>query len=300
MDFNDFKSKYEILPVEEFPHQVSDKPIVSVCVLTYQHKPYIKECLDGILMQQTNFPFEILIGEDSSTDGTREICIEYAEKYPNKIRLFLHHRENNIKINDSPTGRFNLLYSFFIARGKYIALCEGDDYWTDPYKLQKQCDFLEANEDFSICFTYSQKVDEVGNPIESIPELKKSIYTQYNFLIGKKFQTRTATVLFRKQNIDFNEINNSRINNGDTWIRIIATKDSKGILLPFFSACYRIHSAGIWSSISSHVKYKKAYQDWLIKLNYAFKYNKKAIFMILMKFLKSYAYYLVLKIKRTK
>jgi len=137
--------KYQKVPVREYSNQVNKKPVVSVCVQTYQHVNYIKDCLDGILMQKTTFPSEILLGEDASTDGTREVCIEYAEKYPKKIRLFLHHRKNNIKINGSPTGRFNFLYNLYSARGKYIAICEGDDYWTDPYKLQKQVDFLDVN-----------------------------------------------------------------------------------------------------------------------------------------------------------
>src|SRR5690606_4409195 len=113
-------------------------PVVSVCVQTYQHAPYIRECLDSILMQKTDFPFEILLGEDESSDGTREICIEYAEKFPDKIKLFLHRRENNIQIFGYPTGRFNFLTNLYSSNGKYIAICEGDDYWTDSDKLQKQ------------------------------------------------------------------------------------------------------------------------------------------------------------------
>ena len=98
MTFQEFKDQYEKVPVKECPNTVSGNPLVSVCVQTYQHAPYIKECLDGILMQETDFNFEVLLGDDSSTDGTREICLEYARKYPDKIRLFLHHRENNINI----------------------------------------------------------------------------------------------------------------------------------------------------------------------------------------------------------
>lgn len=158
MNFDEFKDQYQKVPVEEYPNQVPKNPIVSVCVQTYQHASYIRECLDSILMQVTDFPFEILLGEDASTDGTREICIEYAEKHPDKIRLFLHHRENNIKILGSPTGRFNSLTNFFSARGKYIAICEGDDYWTDPEKLQKQYLFMESNSDCSLCFHASKTI----------------------------------------------------------------------------------------------------------------------------------------------
>ena len=151
MIFKEFKQQYQKVPVEHYPHKVKNKPLVSVCVMTYQHKKYIKDCLDGILMQKTDFPFEILLGEDASTNGTREICLEYAKKYSDKIRLFLHKRENNIKYNGNPSGKFNFLYNLFNSKAKYIALCEGDDYWNDPRKLQKQVDILEKNNDLAMC-----------------------------------------------------------------------------------------------------------------------------------------------------
>ena len=151
MTFKEFKQQYQKVPVEHYPNKVKNKPLVSVCVMTYQHKKYIKDCLDGILMQKTDFPFEILLGEDASTDGTKEICLEYAKKYSDKIRLFLHKRENNIKYNGNPSGKFNFLYNLFNSKAEYIALCEGDDYWNDPYKLQKQVDILEKNNDLAMC-----------------------------------------------------------------------------------------------------------------------------------------------------
>jgi glycosyltransferase involved in cell wall biosynthesis len=132
MNFREFKENYQKIPVDIFPNHVIESPLVSVNVVTYQHVHYIKDCLEEFIMQKTNFPFEILLGEDHSTHGTREICIEYAQKYPDKIRLFLHHRKNNIEINGRITGLFNFLYNFFSLRGKYITICKGDDYWTDP------------------------------------------------------------------------------------------------------------------------------------------------------------------------
>lgn len=152
MDFNTFLNQYQKKPVDHFQHQVPDNPLLSVCLPTFQHRKFIEECLNSILMQQTNFNYEILIGEDGSTDGNREVCEAYARKHPDKIRLFLHHRENNIQVDGQPTGRFNFTYNWFSARGKYVALCEGDDYWTDPFKLQKQVDFLEVNADFVLTY----------------------------------------------------------------------------------------------------------------------------------------------------
>lgn len=132
-------------------------PLVSITVATYQHVKYIAECLESLLMQQVNFPIEIIIGEDGSTDGTKEICQKYAEKYPNKIRLFIRDRQLSQYIDSKgKNNRFNGLWNRMSARGKYIAWCDGDDYWTDPLKLQKQVDFLEKNPDYGLVYTLSQ------------------------------------------------------------------------------------------------------------------------------------------------
>jgi glycosyltransferase involved in cell wall biosynthesis len=152
MNLQEFKNKYQKVEVIEFPNKVLEvipEPILSVRVSTYMHAKYIKQCLDGILMQQTNFPFEILIGEDESSDGNTEICIEYAKHYPDRIRLFLHKRENNIKLNGKPSAKFQGMYTSYHCRGKYNAIIEGDDYWSDPLKLQKQVDYMEQNTDCS-------------------------------------------------------------------------------------------------------------------------------------------------------
>lgn len=130
-------------------------PKVSVLVLTYNHKKYIKKALDSILIQKVNFDYEILVGDDASTDGTVSILKEYYNKYPDKIRLFLN------KVNLGATrNAYNILMN---ANGDYLATCEGDDYWTDESKLQLQIDFLEKNRDFIGCthkFTIIDENDE--------------------------------------------------------------------------------------------------------------------------------------------
>lgn len=129
-------------------------PLVSVVVTTYQHGSYITECLDSILMQEIKFPVEIIIGDDGSVDGTQEICKEYAKKYSDKIRLFIRDR-NLSQYSDTKNRiiRFNGVWNRMSARGKYIAICEGDDYWIDPSKLQKQIDLLEADSKYGLCYT---------------------------------------------------------------------------------------------------------------------------------------------------
>lgn len=124
---------------------INSAPMVSVCMITYNHAPYIRQAIEGVLMQQTEFPFELLIGEDCSTDQTREICRHYLAQYPDKIHLLLP--EKNLGSLD------NFFATLDAATGKYIAFCEGDDYWIDPLKLQRQVDFLEANPDYGLVYT---------------------------------------------------------------------------------------------------------------------------------------------------
>jgi len=132
-------------------------PLVSICCITYNHVSYIMEAIDSFLMQETTFPFEILIHDDASTDGTTDIIIDYANKYPDIIRTIIQ-TENQY----SKGGLINPRFVFPKARGKYIALCEGDDYWTDKTKLQKQVNFLENNPDYVITYTDSQPFDKSG------------------------------------------------------------------------------------------------------------------------------------------
>ena len=126
-----------------------NKHLVSVCCITYNHEDYIRDTIEGFLMQEADFPIEIIIHDDASTDNTQEIIKEYAEKDDRILPIL---REENIK----STGVAVFPITFEKARGKYIAMCEGDDYWTDPLKLQKQVEFMEENEDCSLCFHAAQ------------------------------------------------------------------------------------------------------------------------------------------------
>ena len=259
-------------------------PMVTIQMPTYNHEGYIKKALDSILMQQVDFTYEILLKDDKSTDKTRAIVTAYQKEHPDKIRLWLC--KENLYSQGIKVG-----LSFF-ARGKYTAKLEGDDYWTDPLKLQKQVDFLEQNPQYSICFTYSVKVDTEGKPLETITNLQQQTFTQYDFLMGKKFQTRTQTILFNNQYLDVERI--MRLNpknriNGDTILKIQLTDNNKlGVRLPICTAAYRIHQGGVWSSLNKLNLTKKSYLSWRTKLKIAFKLNKKAFFPILYKSVELY------------
>lgn len=159
-------------PDEEYLGRDKDvnyvEPLVSVCSTTYQHANYLEDCIEGILMQKTDFPVEIIIGEDESTDGTREICKKYAVEHPDKIRLFLRDRNTSsvYNVNGKRIFGFNGKWTRKSARGKYIAMCEGDDYWTDPLKLQKQVDFMESNPGTALTYHKHKNVDQRGELID--------------------------------------------------------------------------------------------------------------------------------------
>lgn len=129
---------------------INEQPLVSIRCLAYNQEKYIRQCLDGFIMQKSNFPFEIIVHDDASTDGTADIILEYAKKYP-CINAIIE-TENQYSKHDGSLGRIVNA----AVRGKYIALCEGDDYWTDPLKLQKQVDFLEGHSDYAMVYTLSQ------------------------------------------------------------------------------------------------------------------------------------------------
>ncbi len=261
------------------------RPLVSVCVTTYQHVHYIKPCLDGILMQQTTFPFEIILGEDESNDGTREICIDYANKYPDKISLKLRHRRDVIYINGQATGRYNFIENLKAVRGTYIALCEGDDYWTDPLKLQKQIDILEANPECAICFhrvkilrgnNYygDSKIESRFDKIENEPIGVLDLLQHGNFM-------HTPSVVFRNQNLDLPfEFNHAFA--GDYFLHIINAQKGYIMRLKDFMAVYR-DGIGIYSSLTStkRLKVMLIYQACI--LSYLQDDNQKGI--ILKKFI---------------
>lgn len=171
--------------------------LVSVFVMVYNHEKYITECLDGILMQKCNFNFDIVVGEDCSTDNSREILLDYQNRYPGKFKLLLH--ETNIG------AAKNQMEVFKNCTGKYIAMCEGDDYWIDPFKLQKQVDFLETNEDYVLIHSdiflknsSGEYINSLRNTISKITRWPKNKDTNVVKYLVKGNYIMTLTVLITK------------------------------------------------------------------------------------------------------
>ena len=145
----------ENIQTDNFKHSDTRPLMVSIQCITYNHEPYIRQCLEGFVIQKTNFRFEAIVHDDASTDGTATIIREYAEKYPDIIKP-IYETENQYSKHDGSLRR--IMDAACI--GKYIAYCEGDDYWTDPNKLQIQVDFLESHPDYSMCFHRAKIIKE--------------------------------------------------------------------------------------------------------------------------------------------
>jgi glycosyltransferase involved in cell wall biosynthesis len=151
------------LPLHQQHWPAGTTPLVGVCCITYNHAKFIAEALDGFLMQETTFPVEIIVHDDASTDGNQEIISEYAKRFPSLIRPILQ------KTNQySRTGDF-LGRVLQEPRGKYVAICDGDDYWTDPQKLQLQFDLLESDPEAAGCFHLMELIDEDGEKLGVYP-----------------------------------------------------------------------------------------------------------------------------------
>ncbi len=227
-------------------------PIVSICCITYNQAPYIRECLDGFIMQKCNFDFEILIHDDASTDGTQDIIKEYQQKHPNIIKPVFQ-TEN--QYSKGQRG-MNIKYNFPRAEGKYIALCEGDDYWIDPLKLQKQVDFLEMHIDFSMTVGgYSNLIDTTLENCISVhtPEMGINGYEVTFEMFLLNWLTKTLTLMFRKSDLEKAFFDNYKYTCDVHLIYHLLHRGKCMYLLENFGV-YRVHDGGVHSGISQKQK----------------------------------------------
>ncbi|MEC3880162.1 glycosyltransferase family 2 protein [Parapedobacter sp. 10938] len=225
-------------------------PLVSISCATYNHGRFIRQCLDGFLIQKVNFPIEILVHDDASVDGTAEIIKEYANKYPQVIKP-LCQTENQFSRGINVT----LTYNFSRAEGKYIALCEGDDYWTDSYKLQRQVDFLENNPEFSLaCGGFIKRIVNSGEEyIDVIDDYKLFPIRRdggFEFSLNdlhKKWLTKTLTVIFRKDFLNTDDLFRFKYLR-DTHLFHQLIKKGKGFYFTEPFGVYHVHQGGIHST----------------------------------------------------
>lgn len=231
-------------------------PVVSVHMITYNHEPFIRQAIEGVMMQKTDFEFELIIGEDASQDKTREICLEYQKKYPDKIRVLWWH-ENLYKI-DGNSRRVTAR-----CRGEFIAFCEGDDYWTDPLKLQKQVDVMRTHLSVGICFAHIKiAYQDTGLILEEkdraleiglISGTEFSKMCLFGDIIGKEYPNasrRTLSALIRKDVFiaakeKYKEVFSMALRLGDTTCWLGCSGIGDVYLLEDVIGVYRVHSGGV-------------------------------------------------------
>jgi len=243
---------------------------VSICCITYNHEFFIRDAIRGFINQKTSFPFEILIHDDASTDGTAEIIKLYEEKYPDIIKP-IYQKENQY----SQGRNISLVYQFPRARGKYIALCEGDDYWTDPYKLQKQVDFLEANTEYGLVGTdfdiLHQSTGKIERSLLKNQPMRFPIYKNLeDFLLAAGFMA-PCTWLCRREFLPKNIITNYSDVSFAWLLEIFA--NSKVAVIPDTTSVYRKLPESASHSKSVEARYKRETGILKIQLDYLNKYG---------------------------
>ena len=219
--------------------------MVTIQCLSYNHSAYIRQCLNGFVMQKTNFHFEVIVHDDASTDETAIIIQEYAEKYPQIIKPIFE-CENQFFKKDNSLWRIMSTHT----HGKYIAMCEGDDYWTDPYKLQKQVDFLESHPDYVMCSHRFNQYIQDKNLLEEEKDLtfQGADYDLKN-LIGGKWLTQTLTVMYRRDALDLQRYESYGMSL-DMILFYELLRNGKGYCFPDVMGVYRLHKGGVWSEVS--------------------------------------------------
>lgn len=209
-------------------------PLVSVKVFTFNHEKYITKCLEGILMQKTDFPFEIIVGEDCSTDRTREIVIAYQDKYPEIIKPILH--------PENVGGKQNVLSVYKACQGKYHAICEGDDYWIDPLKLKRQVELMESSPDLSMCFhnAFIHNVETQGTSLFYHEPIGPNI----SFEEMLKISFPTASLVARSNVLDSLPDWINQITWRDLVVRLWCAHKGSVYFLNDTMSVYRVHNKG--------------------------------------------------------
>lgn len=250
----------------------TNNPLVTIIVLTYNEEEYVSKCLDGILMQQVNFPYEVKIYDDASTDNTQTVIQQYVDRYPGVFEAHLY------KINYYSQGMqfYGEKQGYRTANGKYVALCEGDDYWTDPLKLQKQVDFLESHPDYSVCFhCYRNYKVAIGEYFE--PEATKLI-KQRGVSVGTdidmqtffaKWVTMPMAIVFRRDKLNLDVIERYRYFRDNHLVYHLMT-EGKCYLFAFEGAIRNMRKEGMASLIPT----AKAIQDALSVASELYEFNQ--------------------------
>ncbi len=221
-------------------------PKVSVISITYNHERYIAQSVASVLDQQAEFGIEYIVSDDCSKDGTRETLQRLTDCHPGRIQLVL--RPENL----GPARNFRDTYH--LANGQYVALLEGDDYWTDPRKLEKQVQLMDANPDCSLCFHTATYVDEFGHPtgVEH-PRQKRDRWTLEQ--IAYENPVQTCSVLLRRDRVPFLPEFFLNLKLGDWPLCILAANKGPLLFVNESMAAYRVHQQGVWTGLALHKRH---------------------------------------------
>jgi glycosyltransferase involved in cell wall biosynthesis len=233
---------FQSVPAEEMSAMSKGpEPLVSVLMITHNHEAHIVQAIESIVSQQCEFPFELIIGEDCSQDRTREICLDYQKRYPETVRVVFS--DENVGIHR------NFARIWYRARGKYIAMCEGDDYWVDRGKIAKQASWLEERPAFTMCGTLTEKIceDKDGFWIKCGvvgPIVKKEQYSLEDLIPNYTFHF--SSIMLRKDAVRFPRWFWDVYCVDRPMYLLCAEKGPAGFL-PQVTSVYRLHEGGIWS-----------------------------------------------------
>jgi glycosyltransferase involved in cell wall biosynthesis len=261
-------------------------PLVSIICTSYNHEKFIGECLQGFIMQETNFAFEIIVHDDASTDNTQKIIKEFESKYPD---LFINIYQTENQFSKKEVNIWSDIM-FPKVRGKYIAICEGDDYWIDENKLQKQVDFLENNIEFNFVGHYSKSSNG-----KDLGKFNEDIF-EFNDIYQRNIRIPTASFLYRNNFVIPDWF--SEIYGGDRAIIFLNAQKGKLKILPFFGSFYRLHQDSVEHNLKRD-KFNFAIRN--IKEEYIYYkllQNELDVSIIKKRILKNHYYMVALGIKK--
>lgn len=269
-----------------------DEPVmVSIRCITYNHAPYIRQCLDGFVMQKTNFRFQAVVHDDASTDGTTEIVREYAEKYPDII-IPMYEEENRWSKHDGTL----LTCMLPLMTGKYWAECEGDDYWIDPYKLQKQVDFLETHPDYGLVRTnvnrFYQDTQEIEKDIFSNKEWRGMKDTHEDYILNRWFAAPCTWLWLTELKREEALSKSGDCFTGDLALLLAFSKQKKIKYLSDTTAVYRVlkkssshfdnplQEMNFWLRLKNTRLYFAQYCSFVVKLEFSLRLIKEYAYRI--------------------
>ena len=216
-------------------------PLVSVCMITYNHAFFVKEAIESVLSQRTGFKYELIISDDVSSDNTREICESYQREYPEIIRLVF--REQNLGICK------NFYHTLSLAQGEFVAVCEGDDFWIDSYKLQKQVDFFSTHSS-AVMLYHNAVIDSNGRKSLSIP-LNKGHHVVSTEELLFKWTIPTASIMFRRDAF-FMPTPFKEFTNADYLLEILLNTKGEIHYIPDVMSVYRKHVDSASDVLNKH------------------------------------------------